>query len=321
MKAVIEWIKTGLKKRKVKVFLVFILCATLAWLINNLSRTYTSNTFFDITYVNIPKDVILANTPKDKIQVRLKAVGFQFLGFGFKSKQIKLDVSKVLRTDSANRLTEEQIKIQLEAQLPNNSTLVDFDRDPITFEFTSLASVKVPVKHRLSLSFEKNYILEGEVQSLPDSITITGPKSQIDTIKRVFTESKKVTNLSTNFSVDVPLVLVNFGDHIKFSQETINLSGAVVKFSEKVIEVPVNVINLPEGAQVRTFPEVVNVRAQGTLEKLKDLSADQFIVEADYTKASTENGNRLPLSLVRFPQNLNNATIDINEIEFILRRE
>lgn len=321
MKAVIEWIKTGLKKRKVKVFLVFLLCATLAWLINNLSRTYTSNTFFDITYVNIPKDVILANTPKDKIQVRLKAVGFQFLGYGFKSKQIKLDVAKVLRTDSTNRLTADQIKIQLESQLPNNSTLVDFDGDPITFVFTSLESVKVPVKSRLNLSFEKNFILEGEVRSSPDTITITGPKSQIDTIKRVFTVPQNLTNLASDFSVDVPLELSNYGEHIKFSAETIQLSGSVVKFSEKVIEVPVNVINLPEGVQVRTFPEVVHIRAQGTLEKLKDLSADQFLVEADYNKVSSENGNRLPLSLVRFPKELNDATIDINEIEFILRRE
>ncbi|WP_419211730.1 CdaR family protein [Maribacter sp. X9] len=321
MKLFVEWIKTGLKKRKVKVFLLFLLCATLAWLINKLSQQYTSNTIFHITYVNIPKEFILANTPKKEIQVRLRAVGFQFLGYGLKPKKINLDVSKVMHRDNTYYLTEDQIQIQLEAQLNNNSTLVDFDGDLIYFDFTSLESKKVPVKAVVDLTFSNNHILEGELILSPDSIKVTGPKSQIDTIQKIETKLFKRNNLNNSFSTAVPLNLPSNLNATNFSPQNITIEGTIVKFSEQVVKVPVSVINLPKDVKVRTFPEIVEVRCQGTLERLKELEVEDFFVVANYLNVSKENGNRLPITLERYPKSLNNAFLNTNEIEFILRRE
>lgn len=321
MKLLLEWIKTGLKKRKAKVFLIFLLCATLAWLINKLSQSYTSNTTFQVTYVNIPQEFILANTPKNELQVRLKAVGFQFLGYGLKAKEIKLDVSKVVFKDSTYYLTEDQLRIQLAAQLKNSSTLVDFDSDPIYFDFTSLESKKVPVKALVELTFANNHVLKGVLKISPDSIIISGPKSQIDTIQHIETQQLKLSNLNSSFSTEVALRLPKGLNGTKFSSQFTNVSGTVVKFSEKVMEVPITVINLPEGVKVRTFPETVDVRCQGMLDNLKELEADNFSVIADYANVSEETGNRLPITLERYPKTLYNAFLSTNDIEFILRRE
>lgn len=321
MERQLEWIRTGLKKRKVKVFLIFLLCASLAWLINKLSQTYTSNTTFNITYVNIPSEFLLANTPKKELQVRLKAVGFQFLGYHLKPKEIQLDVSKVMHKDESYYLTSDQIRIQLEAQLNNYSTLTDFDSDVIYFDFTSLKSKKVPVRVMIELTFAANHILEGQMLLQPDSIQISGPKSQIDTINVIETELLKIDDLNNSFSNDVALKLSKQLNGITLSNNFVRVIGNVVKFSELVIEVPVTVINLPPGIKVRTFPEIVEVRCQGTLERLKELEAKDFEVVADYLNVSSETGNRLSVRLKQFPNTLNNAMINTNEIEFILRRE
>ncbi len=321
MKALLEWIKTGLKKRKAKVFLLFLICATLAWLINRLSQSYTSNTTFQVTYVNIPQEFILANTPKKELEVRLNAVGFQFLGYGLQAKEIKLDVSKVMHKDSTYFLTEDQLRIQLEAQLNNNSTLVDFDSDPIYFDFTSLESKKVAVNALVELTFANNHALEGTLTISPDSIIVSGPKSQIDTIKHIKTQPLRLTDLNSSFSAEVALRLPKELNGTKFSSQVTTISGTVVKFSEKVMEVPVTVVNLPNGVKVRTFPEMVEVRCQGMLDDLKELEADNFSVVADYVNVSQETGNKLPITLQRYPKTLYNAFLGTNEIEFILRRE
>jgi hypothetical protein len=321
MVRLIEWIRTGLKKRKVKVFLLFLLCASLAWFINKLSQTYTSNTTFTITYTNIPSEFLLANTPKKELQVRLKAAGFQFLGYHLKPKEIKLDVSKVMHKDDSYYLTSDQIRIQLEAQLNNYSTLTDFDSDIIYFDFTSLKTKKVPVRAMIELTFAANHILEGQILSQPDSIQISGPKSQIDTINVIETELLKIDDLNNSFSNEVALKLPKQLNGTTFSNNFVRVIGNVVKFSELVIEVPVTVINLPPDVKVRTFPEIVEVRCQGTLERLKELEAKDFEVVADYSNVSSETGNRLSVRLTQYPKTLNNAMIDTNEIEFILRRE
>ncbi|MGO4918914.1 CdaR family protein [Maribacter spongiicola] len=321
MKRLIEWIQTGLKKRKVKVFLMFLLCASFAWLINKLSLTYTNNTTFKVEYINIPKEFLLANTPKDEIQVRLQAAGFQFLGYEFKPKHIQLDVSKVMHKDDSYYLTADQIRIQLEAQLNNYTTLTDFESDAIYFDFTSLETKKVPVKAVLDLTFATNHILEGDIKISPDSIQISGPKSQIDSINVVKTTVINKSEINNSFTDEVVLQLPKHLNGTTFSTETVTISANVVKFSEKVIEVPITVINLPANVKVRTFPEIVEVRCQGTLEHLKELEIADFSVEADYEKVTKETDNRLSIQLVSFPSTLNNAIINTNEVEFILRRE
>ncbi|TLP81285.1 hypothetical protein [Maribacter sp. ACAM166] len=321
MKPLIEWIQTGLKKRKVKVFLIFLLCASLAWFINKLSQSYTSNTTFHVTYINIPPKYLLANTPKKELQVRLTAAGFQFLGYHLKPKQMTLDVSKMMHKDSNYYLTSDQIRIQLEAQINNYSTLTDFDSDIIYFDFTSLKSKKVPVKAVVDFTYASNHILEGKIGIEPDSIQLTGPKSQIDTIHVIETELFKQGDLNDSFSNQVSLKLPLELNGTKFSDYSVTISGTVVKFSEQVIEVPITVINLPKDVKVRTFPEIVQVRCQGTLSNLKELKVGDFTVVADYSKVSQETDNRLSITLERYPRTLNNALITTNEIEFILRRE
>ncbi|WP_282050020.1 CdaR family protein [Maribacter aquivivus] len=321
MERLLEWIKTGLKKRKVKVFLVFLLCASLAWLINKLSLTYTNNTTFQVEYINIPEEFLLANTPKDEIQVRLQAAGFQFLGYELKPKHIQLDVSKVMHKDDSYYLTSDQIRIQLESQLNNYSTLTDFDSDAIYFDFTSLETKKVPVKVLMEMTFATNHILEGDIRVKPDSIQLSGPKSQIDTINQIRTVLFKSDNVNSSFSNEIALQLPEQLKGTTFSNKRVKVSGKVVKFSEQVIKVPVHVINLPENIKVRTFPEIVEVRCQGTLEHLKQLEIEDFSVEADYSKVTKETENRLSVKLVKYPRTLNNAVMSINEVEFILRRE
>ncbi|WP_324026857.1 hypothetical protein QSV08_04185 [Maribacter sp. BPC-D8] len=321
MERLLEWIKTGLKKRKVKVFLVFLLCASLAWLINKLSLTYTNNTTFQVEYINIPEEFLLANTPKDEIQVRLQAAGFQFLGYELKPKRIQLDVSKVMHKDDSYYLTADQIRIQLESQLNNYSTLTDFDSDAIYFDFTSLETKKVPVMALIEMTFATNHILEGSIKVVPDSIQLSGPKSQIDTINQIGTVLFKSDNVNSSFSNEIALQLPKQLKGTTFSKQKVMVSGKVVKFSEQVIKVPVHVINLPENIKVRTFPEIVEVRCQGTLEHLKQLEIEDFSVEADYAKISKETENRLSVKLVKYPRTLNNAVMSTNEVEFILRRE
>ena len=86
-------IKRGLNQRKVKIFLLFLICSFLAWFISKLSETYTSNAVFDIEYTNVPDSLSLKQTLKKQIDVKLRASGFQFLAFNFYNKKVKIDVS------------------------------------------------------------------------------------------------------------------------------------------------------------------------------------------------------------------------------------
>ena len=139
----IQKIKNSLKKRKVKVFLVFLICSTSAWFISNLSEPYINNTVFELEYVNVGDDLMLVNSSQDEIKVKLEAVGFQFLGFSFKKKTVPIDLSRVVKEGRQYYLVTQDYREQIEKALPNSMRLIDIAKDTLYFDFQEVISLSL----------------------------------------------------------------------------------------------------------------------------------------------------------------------------------
>ncbi len=318
---IIERIRSGLKKRKVKVFLIILLFSSLAWFINNLSQSYNSTTYFELEYVNTPKELLLTTEPRKIIQVKLRALGFQFLGFELRKKKVSVNMSQVQQKDSIYYISPNVYQSQIERQLPNSMTLLEMEQDTLFFDFTTLITKEVPVIPRVDFSLKANYMLDDSIKIDPPTIKVTGPKRDIDTITGVRTAYLDLKNIEQDFSKDVALIKSKSLATTSFSVGRVLISGKVFRFSEKIIEVPVNVMNLPSDVQVRTFPDSVQVVCQGKLEDIKELEPSSFEVVADYENVLGSENNMLPIQLKNYPKNINNARLLTDEIEFILRRE
>ncbi|MFT6370290.1 MAG: hypothetical protein ACJAWH_001373, partial [Maribacter sp.] len=48
-----------------------------------------------LEYVNTPQELLLNKKPRETIDVRLKAMGFQFVGFEIRKRKVQIDLSKV----------------------------------------------------------------------------------------------------------------------------------------------------------------------------------------------------------------------------------
>lgn len=318
---VLEKIKSGLKKRKVKVFLIILLFSTLAWFINNLSFSYNNDTSFELEYVNTPEELLLTNEPQKFIDIKLKALGFQFLGFELNKKKVLIDLSKMKRKDSTYYISPDLYRKQIENQLPNSMTLLEIDEDTLFFDFTSLITKEVPVIPRLNFSLASNFMLDNAIKTSPSVITLKGPKNEIDTIKSVRTAYLELLNVDRDFSKNVSLIKPRELATTVFSPRTVSISGNIFRFSERIIEVPVKFINLPDGVKARTFPDKVQVLCQGKLENIKAVEDNDFEVVADYERVSGAENNMLSIELKEYPIDINKARLLVDEIEFILRRK
>ena len=318
---ILERIKIGVKKRKFRVFLVFLFFSTLAWLINNLSQSFVSTTNFEIEYVNIPDAFLLSEIPKSQLDVKLKAVGFQFLGFGIKKKVVQLDLSKANKKGALYYIAQETYRRQIENQLPKTMTLLELETDTIFLDFTKVITKEVPVVPRINFSLAKNYTLEEKITVSPSTIKIKGPKEQIDTIAQVRTAYLDMPNVDEDFTVTTVVLKSRELNKTTFVPNAVEVSGKVYRFAEKEISVPVTMVNVPEGTKVRMFPDAVTILCQGKIEDLKSLDPTEFIVTADYLNLKGNNQSRLPIALTAAPEGISNASLSTDEIEFILRVE
>ncbi|MEO0526181.1 MAG: YbbR-like domain-containing protein [Bacteroidota bacterium] len=316
----IKRIKNGLSKRKVKIFSLFLLCSGLAWFLSNLSELYTHRATFNMEYVNIPDSLLLTKTSQDKIDVKLRASGFQFLWFNFLTKKIAVDLSAMESLDSRYFVTRGIYKKQIERQLANSMSLLEIDSDTLFFDFFKVYTKEVPIKPVLQISMAQNYLLDGKLNIDPNTIKVTGPKNEIDTLHVVRTEPMVLPDLTSDFSKRLVIPKPESLKNTAFSLQNVNISGKVSRFSEKIIDVPVEVIGIPEGTSIKTFPNVVSILCKAKVTRLKKLNATDFQLVADYT-AIEGSGKTMLLALVREPGDIHSARLLETQVEYILKRE
>lgn len=316
----IQRIKSSLKERKVKVFLMFLLFSGLAWFINNLSGTYTSNVIFDLKYDNIPENVLLINASKQKVDVKLEAMGFQFLAFNFVTKSVKIDVSSFKENANKFFIPQDTYKRQIEKQLSNSMKLLDIDTDTIFFDFQEIVSKEIPIEARIKVNLAQNYLLDGDINIKPKVIEVKGPKNEIDSIRIVKTVPLDLDGISSDFSQKIALYKSEALLNTTFSLPNVVVSGKVSKFSEKIIKVPVRVMNLPDGMNMKTFPDQVSILCKAKVDLLKTLESSNFQITVDYNSIHNDT-KKLALKLSKKPKNLHSITMEEKEVTYILKRE
>jgi len=318
---VFKKVLNGLNQKKAKVFSLFLLCSFLAWFISNLSETYESRAYFTLNYRNLPDSLLLGKNSNDQIEAKLRTSGFQFLYYKLFKSRIDIDVSQVEFQNGAYVMGAEALRRQIDQQLSQNISVLELDRSSLDVDLYQVDSKKIPIQAKLNLQLQQNYILDGKVEISPDSVMVKGPKSEIDTIKTIKTAPIQLANVNEDFTSEVSLVFPKGLENSIFSVGKATVVGKVSKFSEKVFDVPIHVLNIPEGYQIRTFPNSVTVLCKATIERLKEISASDFEIVADYGQLEGSESSKLFLEITESPQKIYDVKLQENTVNFVLEQQ
>lgn len=314
-------VQHGLNQRKVKVFSLFLLCSFLAWLISNLSDQYESNIKVSLGYGQLPDSLLLGREAEGQMEAKIRASGFQFLYYNFFRKHLEVDLSQVQHDTGGYYVDGRVLERQLDQQLAQRVTLISLDRDRLSVDLYQVASKEIPVEPNLSLGLQPNHMLEGEVLVEPAKIMVKGPARELDGLEVLETSFLELTNVAANFSRELPLLIPKGMENSSFSTTKVRVKGRVSKFSEKVYEVPVKVLNIPDGYQVETFPKTVKLVCKATVERLKEITTADFVVVADYAQLKTPGNSTLVLEIAQRPEDIYDVGLpEGRTINFVLKQ-
>ncbi|PRX54514.1 CdaR family protein [Flagellimonas meridianipacifica] len=312
---------TGLNRRKGKIFFLFLVCSFLAWFLSNLSDSYESRTNFTLNYKSLPDSLILGNKASKNLEAKVRTSGFQLMYYRFFSKQIDVDLSNVGYQNGEYVITEDNLKKQMDKQLSQNVSLLDLDRSRWVVDLYQVSQKALAIKPNIELKFQPNHILDGVLTISPDSIVVKGPASEIDTLFEVETEPIILNNLSEDFSEEASIVFPKGLDNSIFSSNRTQVSGHVVKFSEKVFEVEVKPVNFPDDYEVKMFPNTVSLVCKASLEQLKTLDPGSFEIIADYKQLGGNANNSLFLKVAKKPGTVYAVRLQQRTVNFVLERK
>lgn len=323
-KALLNWVKSRNQNGVSNRWVTFFYCLVVAfvfWLLIVFTNEYKSPVTFNIRYSNFPKDKMLANKLPLKVDVELSASGFTFLGFYFNrlSDTLYLDVSNIRKTQNSKDYylpvyTQAQ---QFEGQLGNHVKITKIYLDTLHFYFDKKVVKVIPVHLNLNYSFEKQFQLNGKVELKPSKILVSGPESVMQNVFELNTQQMNFFNLNKSLARAAEIIIPDEMNGVEFSTKRVVVKIPVEKFTEGTLELPVEVLNLPEQYVVKTFPDKVKITYLVGLSNFEKVNADQFSLLAYYDASSPS----LKLKLVKFPDVVRNPKIETDKVEYILRKK
>jgi len=312
--------KSFKSNRKLHVFLLFLLLAFVFWMLIKLSRPYTSTVDVNLVYTDVPENKLLQSAPKSKVEVTLNTVGFKLLKHKFSKKEVAVSLKNIKKKKNTEYylLSSNVLKSVDKSFIESN--VIDINPDTLYVELGKSISKKVKVEADISIQYKTGYHLAGELEIEPAYITITGPKSQVDSIIYLSTKNAKLTNVYDTVDEEVSILMNDKLAKLDYSATKVRIKGAVEKFTERTLEIPVKVKNVPTPYTISTFPSKVKVVFQIGLSDFNKINENDFEVICDYGIVESDAVDYLIPKISSKPNLVGNVKIIPNKIEFLLEK-
>ena len=303
-------------------FILFSFLSVIFWFMTKLSKEYDSSIKYPVSYINLPSNKLLQEKPSEYIDVRIKATGFKLISSKVSPRKLTIDASNIYGKSLTNYyLLLSQQKLSVQKQLNTGVKVAYFIKDSVHFKLGVLNQKKVIVKLISDLLFEEGFELNNSISIQPDSILLTGPKLTLDTISFVSTGllQKKELNVSINEFLDIKEF--NPDSNVSAEKDKVLITASVERFTEGSVEVPIKVINIPDGKQINTFPKFVKVTYRIAISNFNKIDSSTFLIECDYGISENNNLPYLIPKLIGSSSMIKNARISPQKIDFLINKQ
>lgn len=308
-------------KKIPKTFFVFVVISFFIWLLITFSKEYVTEVTLPVQYSNIPQNKLLQKAPIKVLNLSIKATGFKIAITELRKKIITIDASK-LQQKKANQyyiLTRNQF-LNIQKQLMNGVDLQEIEKDTINLNIDELASKYVALKPNLELEYHIGYDLLNKVSIQPDSILISGPSSQIESISQLELENLTLTDIKSDFSHELSILKPRDLENIKLTTSTVTINGSVDKFTEGTINVPFTINNLPDNVNVTILNEEIQIVFVVALSNFNEVSKSSFKVECDYEMSANNDLSYLIPKITLKPSFVRSVKLYPSKIDFLIQK-
>ncbi len=310
--------------KKLLVFLFFLVVSTIFWFLSMLGKDYTTDMRYPVRYTNFPENKVLVGELPENLILNVRGNGYTLLRYRLSSRLLPIifDVNSF----SLNRVSDESdtffilssvAKSKISGQLGADIEINEILPDTLFFHFSEVVSRKLPVKADLQIEFRRQYMQSGPVALDPDTVTVSGPESVMDTLELVFTEPLAKEQVDRTVVTDV---LLRPEKYLRFSEESVRVNVPVEQFTEASITVPIETVNVPEGFVLKIFPAEIRVSYLVPLSYYEKVRRQQFQAYVDYEILLKEELRRLPVNLSRYPDFIRGMRFSPQTVDFIIEK-
>lgn len=305
----------------------YFICVAIAagfWFLNALSKTYTVDLIVPVEYVNLPNNKTLAGKLPEKFDLTVESHGFTILRhrLRFLIMPLKFDVNDLTNdrmiesTKSYFVFQTRQFLTQLSYKMSNDMKITSIKPDTLVFRFDKLGQKQLKVKPLVKLTLKKQYQISGNISTIPDSITVNGPKVIIDTMQYAFTQTYQFKDADQTIQADA---LIKPEKEMYFEPQKVKIKIPVEEYTEAEQSVPVLLNDLTDDIKIKLFPSKVKVTFLVGLSRFSEIHPEDFKLTISY-KDILEGKPRLKINAESVPSYLYEINIFPEELEYLIEK-
>ena len=301
------------------IFLFFLSVSGLFWLVITVTETYEREFSVPLRLVNVPKDIVVTSEVDDTVKVTIRDKGYILLAYKYTltDDPISIDYKLHAPKDEKSTVSTSELQKLIYQHLSKSSRIISLKPDRLVYYFTRGKSKTVPLRLNGKIVMGQSHYVSRIVFS-PERVDVYARKSLLDSIHYAFTENMVISNLTDTIVRTVALKKV-LGAKFVPSEVKVTIYPDIL--TEANVEVPITAVNMPEGKTLRTFPSRVKVLFVTGVGNVRNISANQFRVEADYSDIEAHPSEKCSLSLVAMPQGVRNPRLEISEVDYLIETQ
>ena len=303
-------------KGRFRFFLFFLLLSFTFWTSTKLSNTYIVEESFSIIWTNIPNGII-PSSKNQQMNVSISASGIEILIYRLINKSINISLSQADFSREKGLIDLRGQEFFIKKQFFENTKLNILNPLFLEFKFSRLEEKVFTVVPQIEINLRAGYLIDSSLKVTPDSILVRGPKSILDTLNSIQSESIIADDLYENFRKKVSLRSI---PEIQLSESKVTVEVAVSRYTEKEFLLNVEVINLPLGTRVKLFPPKAKVRVTLPLSVLRTIKASDFNLVVDYNNIFKDAEKKLDLIMIRRPSFVKKVILEPKKVNYLIRK-
>jgi len=287
-------------------FSVFLLISATIWLLNAMSKNYTSDIEYPMVYEDFPENKVFVGELPGHLDLQINSHGYALLRYKLFKKPVPIsfhisafNLSRGQDSSSAYILTR-YLKDQISRQLPSELQLLEIKPDTLHFRFADKVTRKLKIKPDFNYSIVKQFTIKDEIRLTPDSVEVTGPDLIIDTLDYILTERLDLGELTKNYEDRVRL---SQKAELTYDVTRVECIIELERFTELQVSVPVEVLNMPDSILLQTFPSSIKLNCKVGLSKYDRIENYPFRAVVDFEKIE-ERVPTLNVSIQNLPDYL-----------------
>lgn len=315
VKIVFSSIWRWVSSRELLVYLTFVVLATLVWYGHALTSVRNARVEVHVDYTGVPDRINFETPLPTSINMEVRDAGRRLVFYRREQMHITLSLDGQFQNRKGEvHVSEDILRRMLSGLLQGTTHLQLITPEEIHAHYFTEEERVIPIALNASYTCDPEYIMTSEPQLTNEQICIYGNAETLRSIKVIETERQVIENIRDTVRKTFQLRIPN---GVRAEMDSVEVIFPTVRFTEKILTVPVYATGVPEDQTLRIFPQTVTIVARVDVAHFSSITADDFHARCKYPRSGQQE---LPVTISYNSPYIFGARVTPSNLEFIIEQ-